>query len=193
MNWLNVSAVSLKHGAVHFSLGTRGGLFVFCVALKSSARHLCVCCYFCLFSLLYNVTHLESFAKIYFSFSLECLSISFFLFFSHSPKNGFQTWKGKEWKAREKMMQQWSIKGVPSRSGWLRLGASTAGVAGLIPAQGAKILHASWCDCQKKNNNRQIIKNKCCNDFGVRFLSAYSLTDFTSQWCVNVFALNYVQ
>ena len=53
--------------------------------------------FLCLLSLLYNVTRLGSFAKIYFSFSLECLSISFFLFFFfHSPKNGFQTWKGKE-------------------------------------------------------------------------------------------------
>ena len=38
---------------------------------------------------------------------------------------------------------------------WLRLCASTAGGTGLIPGQGSKILHASWCSQKKRERERR--------------------------------------
>lgn len=128
--------MSLKHGAVSWHTRDRvGGLFVFCVALKSSVRCLCVCCYFSLLSLLYNITHLESFAKIYFSSS--------FLFFFFSFPNLERKGEGKDDTAM-------ISRSTPLTVRWLRLGTAIAGVAGLLPGQGPKILRACGCDRKKK-------------------------------------------
>ena len=35
---------------------------------------------------------------------------------------------------------------------WLRLCASTAGIVGLMPGRGTKILHAKWYSQKKKNS-----------------------------------------
>ena len=41
---------------------------------------------------------------------------------------------------------------------WLRFCASTAGGTGLIPGQGTKIPHVSWCDkTNKQTKNKSLI------------------------------------
>ena len=45
---------------------------------------------------------------------------------------------------------------------WLRLTPYTAGVAGLIPGQGTKIPHATWCVKKKKSNKKKVCSHLIC-------------------------------